>query len=71
MFYLLDTNILIHIIRGKRKFFFDNYDLDNPSNQVIYSIFEKILRGCLKLHSPQNIRKKSNLIHIIYFALFL
>jgi tRNA(fMet)-specific endonuclease VapC len=38
MFYLLDTNILIHIIRGKRKFFFDNYDLDNPSNQVIYSI---------------------------------
>ena len=38
MLYLLDTNILIYIIRGKRQFFFETYGLDNPSNQVIYSV---------------------------------
>ena len=38
MLYLLDTNILIYIIRGKRQFFFETYGLDNPSNQVVYSV---------------------------------
>ena len=38
MLYLLDTNILIYIIRGKRQFFFETYGLDNPSNQVVCSV---------------------------------
>ncbi len=38
MIYLLDTNVLIRIIRGSRAYFMENFSLDNPSNLTLTSL---------------------------------
>jgi tRNA(fMet)-specific endonuclease VapC len=38
MTYFLDTNILVHMIRGHENFFFDNFGLDKPENDVFTSV---------------------------------
>jgi tRNA(fMet)-specific endonuclease VapC len=37
MLYLLDTNIVIHMVRGKRTYFEKTYDLFNPRNKLFIS----------------------------------
>ena len=37
MLYLLDTNIVIYLTRGKRTYFEKTYDLFNPSNKLFIS----------------------------------
>lgn len=34
----LDTNILLYMVRGKKTYFVETFELDNPSNQVYTSI---------------------------------
>jgi tRNA(fMet)-specific endonuclease VapC len=34
----LDTNILLYMIRGKKTYFVETFELDNPSNQVFTSV---------------------------------
>ena len=38
MKYLLDSNILLHIVRGKRAYFLENFGLNDPSNKVFTSV---------------------------------
>lgn len=34
----LDTNILLYMVRGKKTYFVETFELDNPSNQVYTSV---------------------------------
>ena len=38
MTYLLDTNVLIRIVRGNRAYFMENFSLDDPSNLTVTSL---------------------------------
>jgi tRNA(fMet)-specific endonuclease VapC len=38
MLFILDTNIIIQIARGRRTYFIENFGLDNPSNFSIISL---------------------------------
>lgn len=37
MTFLLDTNVLLHFLRGKRAFFQQNFLIDDPANSIVVS----------------------------------
>jgi tRNA(fMet)-specific endonuclease VapC len=70
MIFLLDTNVLLHFLRGKRAFYADNFPIDDVDSRLIISAVSIGEIRSIALRNKWGARKL-NEIEILTRALFV
>ena len=65
MIFLLDTNILVHILRGKRAYFEDTFQINEPEHRLIISAVTIGELRAFALKNKWGVRKKQQMEELI------